>query len=65
MYFNYHAKAKRLITEGHLLEFQFVEVWGNVRPALVLYFDNARPMPIRQHRWPEYYPLLGLPEEKD
>lgn len=53
-YFNYHAKAKRLIEEGHLINYEIVERWNNISPALVLYFDNNRPMPIRDYRWDEY-----------
>ena len=51
MYFNYHAKAKRLISEGHLVHYDFVDKWGRIRPALVLYFDNEKPMPIREYRF--------------
>lgn len=54
MYFNYHAKAKRLIAEGHLINMEIVERWNAIAPALVLYFDNHKPMPIRQYRWDEY-----------
>lgn len=54
MYYNYHAKAKQLISEGHLIKAEIVEKWHNISPALVLYFDNHRPMPIRQYRWDEY-----------
>lgn len=57
-YFNYHAKAKNLIKDGHLIKFEIVEKWGNISPALVLYFDNNRPMPIRSHRFDEYMELL-------
>ena len=57
-YFNYHAKAKNLIATGHLVRFEIVERWGNIAPALVLYFDNNRPMPIREHRFDEYMQLL-------
>lgn len=53
-YFNYHAKAKNLIATGHLVRFEIVPKWGNISPALVLYFDNNRPMPIREYRWEEY-----------
>lgn len=60
MYFNYHAKAKRLIQEGHLKNFEIVETWNAIRPALVLYFDNDRPMPIREEKWGEYLDLLDL-----
>lgn len=54
MYYNYHAKAKQLIVDGHLVKMEIVDKWNNVSPALVLYFDNHRPMPIRQYRWNEY-----------
>ena len=57
-YFNYHAKAKHLIVTGHLVRFEIVERWGNIAPALVLYFDNNRPMPIREYRFNEYMQIL-------
>ena len=53
-YYNYHAKAKQLIAEGHLVDYQVVSRWNLIVPALVLYFDNHRPMPIREYRWDEY-----------
>jgi hypothetical protein len=58
-YYNYHAKAKGLIAAGHLVRFEIVERWGNISPALVLYFDNHRPMPIREYRFDEYLQLLN------
>lgn len=54
MYYNYHAKAKKLIAEGHLIDLKIVDKWNNIKPALVLFFDNHRPMPIRFYRWEEY-----------
>lgn len=57
-YYNYHAKAKQLIADGHLVNMEIVDQWNTIAPALVLYFDNHRPMPIRQYRWDEY---LGKP----
>ena len=48
MYFNYHAQAKMLIKQNHLVKYQIVEKWNNISPALVLFFDNHKPMPIRQ-----------------
>lgn len=53
-YYNYHAKAKQLIADGHLVNMEIVEQWNTITPALVLYFDNHRPMPIRQYKWDEY-----------
>lgn len=54
MYYNYHARAKQLIEEGHLIKTEIVDRWNDISPALVLYFDNHRPMPIREYRWGEY-----------
>lgn len=54
MYYNYHATAKALISDGHLIKMEIVERWNNISPALVLYFDNHKPMPIREYRWDEY-----------
>lgn len=54
MYYNYHATAKKLIDEGHLLKTEIVDRWNKISPALVLYFDNHKPMPIREYRWDEY-----------
>ena len=58
MYYNYHAQAKRLIREGHLSHYEIVDRWNHITPALVLYFDNHHPMPIREERWSEYLRLL-------
>lgn len=57
-YFNYHAKAKKLISDGHLVKFEIVPKWNSISPALVLYFDNNKPMPIREYRFDEYLELL-------
>lgn len=57
-YFNYHAKAKRLIAEGHCVRYEIVDRWNAISPALVLYFDNEKPMPIREEKWAEYLALL-------
>ena len=59
-YFNYHATAKRLIAEGKLTGYYFVERYRQIAPALVLIFDDDKHpvMPIRAHRFAEYLPLL-------
>lgn len=59
-YFNYHAKAKNLIKSGHCTNAEVVENYKGISPALVLYFDNNIPMPIRLHRFDEYFELLKL-----
>jgi hypothetical protein len=58
-YFNYHAKAKKLIKDGCLIRYEFVDNWNGIKPALVLYFKEANPIPIREYRWNEYLPLLS------
>ena len=57
-YFNYHAKAKRLIQDGFLINYEFIENYNGIKPALVLYFKNNKPMPIRKHKWEEYLNIL-------
>lgn len=61
-YFNYHAKAKNLISKGELVKYEFVDNWNDIKPALVLYFQHDKPMPIREHRWSEYLPLINFKE---
>lgn len=57
-YFNYHAKAKRLISNGHCISASFFSNYHNIKPALVLYFENNIPIPIRDYMWSEYLPIL-------
>ena len=58
-YFNYHAVAKNLIKQGHLVKTEYMAVWNEVSPALVLFFDNHLPMPIRKDKWDEYESLIA------
>ena len=57
-YFNYHAKAKKLINDGKLIHYELVLNYHGIKPALVLYFSSCRPMPIREHHWQEYFKLI-------
>ncbi len=59
MYFNYHAKVRRLIEEGHALGFKFLKEYHKISPCLLIYFDNTQPMPIREHRFEEYSFILA------
>ena len=54
MYYNYHAQVKKLLLEGRLTGYQFLDDYHGIKPCLLLYFINHRPMPIRKHRWEEY-----------
>lgn len=58
MYYNYHAKAHQLISDGHLTGYEYLDTYHGISPCLLLYFDNHKPMPIRDYRWEEYMPLL-------
>lgn len=57
-YFNYHCKIKNLIQENHLISAEIVDDWNGIKPAMVFYFDNNKPMPIREYRFLEYYEFL-------
>ena len=57
-YFNYHAKVQSLIKTGHCVKAEIVEKYKDISPALILYFDNNIPMPIRMYRFDEYLDLL-------
>lgn len=53
-YYNYHAIAKKLIENNHLIAVSVFPEYKNIRPAMVLYFDNHRPIPIREYMWDDY-----------
>lgn len=58
MYYNYHAIAKKLIAEDHTIGASFFDRYHHISPALVIYFDNHKPIPIREYMWDSYIPLL-------
>lgn len=58
MYYNYHARVKKLILEGKLCGYQFFDEYNGIAPALVLYFVDHRPMPIRSYMWESYLPFI-------
>lgn len=57
-YFNYHAKAKMLISNGNCISASIFSNYHHIRPALVLYFENNIPIPIRDYMWNDYINLL-------
>ena len=63
MYFSYHAKAKKLIKNGELIDYKIMDNWNGITPALVLFFSSHRPMPIREEKWGEYLPLFEKKEK--
>ena len=58
VYFNYHAKVKHLIEQGHATTWEIVEEYHNIRPCLLIYFDDDKIFPIRQHKFEEYIFLM-------
>ncbi len=63
-YFNYHAKAKNLIKTNHLLAVTIFDNYHHIYPAMVLYFDTSKPIPIREYMWDEYLPLIKQADVK-
>ena len=57
-YYNYHAQIKKLIGGGHLLGVSIFDKYKYIYPAMVLYFDNHKPMPIREYKWNEYFEIF-------
>ncbi|MBE5741506.1 MAG: thermostable hemolysin delta-VPH [Clostridiales bacterium] len=57
-YYNYHAIAKNLIKSGHCIGVSIFDRYRHIYPAMVLYFENHRPIPIREYMWQDYLPLL-------
>ena len=57
-YFNYHAKINKLIKEKQLIDYKFFPTYHHISPALVLYFKDYPPMPIRQHQFVRYQIIL-------
>ncbi len=65
MWYNYHAQVKKLILEGRLTGYEFVDEYHGITPALVLYFKDHNPMPIRDYMWEKYLPFLVDLEDVD
>ena len=57
-YYNYHGIARKLIINGHCTHAEFKQKHNSISPALVLYFDNHKPMPIREKLFYKYIALL-------
>ncbi|MBQ3502679.1 MAG: thermostable hemolysin delta-VPH [Clostridia bacterium] len=57
-YFNYHAKLKNLIKSGNCIGVSLLYKYHTIKPAMVFYFNNHKPMPVRDYRWNEYFPLI-------
>ena len=64
MYYNYHARVKKLILEGRLIGYEFLDEYNGISPALLLHFSGHRSMPIRDYMWENYLPYIIAMEGK-
>ena len=58
MYFNYHSQVKKVIDTDTITKIEIVDNYNGICPAMVIYFKNHKPMPIREHKWDEYLAYL-------
>ena len=61
-YYNYHAVATNLIKSGHCTHAEIKQKHNNISSALVLFFDNHKPMPIRKESFDKYFSILSYYE---
>lgn len=61
-YFNYHAVATNLIKSKHCIRAELKAKHNNISPALVLFFDGHKPMPIRKESFDRYFSMLNYYE---
>lgn len=64
MYFNYHAKIKKMISQGEFVRFEIVDNYHGIKPAMLLYFKNHPPLPVREHRFDEYFKIIERLDKK-
>ena len=72
-YYNYHGIARKLIFNGNCTHAELKRKHNSISPALILYFDNHKPMPIRENHFIEYInllkfyeiPITSLPADSD
>ena len=59
MYFNYHAKIKNKIKENKLVLVDVVNDYHAIKPAMILYFNDSKPMVVRVYRFKEYFDIFN------
>ena len=64
MYFNYHGKVKQAIDSDIVTKIEIVDNYNGISPAMVLYFKNHKPMPIREHKWDDYIQYILFCDKK-
>ena len=55
-YFSYHGRNKKLINEGLLENYFYIE--KNNKKFLILVFKDGRQFPVKEERWMEYSKFL-------
>ena len=59
MYYSYHKTIQKKIKNHELINYEFVPVYNKIPNALVLYFEDGKVYPIREHRFIEYATLIN------
>ena len=55
----YHNKIKQRIKNGELVNYEYVDKYKQIAPALLLYFKTEPYIrPIREHRFEDYENLF-------
>ncbi len=55
----YHNKIKQRINNKELVGYEYVEIYKNIKPCLLLYFNTEPKIrPIRRYRFKEYEAFL-------
>ena len=51
----YHNKIKQRIKNNELVKYEYIDMYKNISPCLLLHFSTApKVRPIRKHRFDEY-----------
>lgn len=58
-YYNYHAMVQKKISDGKLVSYKIVDKHNSISPAMLLYFNDGKVFPIRQHKWDEYFEIMS------
>lgn len=51
--------SKKKISEGKLVTYKIVDNYNSISPAMLLYFNDGKILPIRQHKWNEYFEIMS------
>ncbi|WP_320814820.1 hypothetical protein [Flavobacterium sp.] len=55
----YHNKIKQRIQNNEMLHYEYLDIYKNIAPCLLLHFSTEpKTRPIREHRFEEYEELF-------